>query len=126
MRRKACVDDGEEGDNEEEEEEEEREDAGSKRKRKGTASAGKQRPIRPRLGLSDRVKDADFKGQTLVVRGKNLICEACNKSLDWTKKSTLKTHCTGKEHIKAVRDYGRKKESKQVKMIRSSSTYSST
>lgn len=109
LRRKTYVDDGEEGDGEEEEEEEQGKVVGTKRKLAGRKQA---QTLRKRISVQDRLKE--FPKQTLEVKGRNLVCQACNKTLDWGKKSSVKQHCNGDTHRMAVTDHERKKDGKQV------------
>lgn len=68
--------------------------------------------VRRKITAEERLKQ--FPNNTLVVNGTDIICQACTKSLEWAKKSSAKQHRTGVEHMKAVVDYRRKAQAKQV------------
>jgi hypothetical protein len=83
---------------------------GTKRKPKKTE--GKMKALRARVSAWERVKQ--FPNHTLDVVKGGLYCQACNKGLNKDKKSIVGNHCKGDVHLKAVVQFAKTKQAKQV------------
>lgn len=61
--------------------------------------------------ISERLKD--FPHQSLSEENKKMYCNAFNKVVNYDKKSTVRDHVSGPQHIRNVKAYNKKKKAQQ-------------